>query len=266
MNRTSEKFAVSTFNVFNEKTLEKKVVFLKTLHIKAASDDFIEIIEKNTGDYVEPGSVLLRMESKEEAYQLAKSKNEFAISLLNSGKAVQEEKQQAVDLAQDKLENTVIRSPIEGYVLSVPVSEKLYVSKGTILFEILPIDASAYIQMTSEEEKLLKKAEFIEIVLEPKNSKWLLEEIQITEQNNNRFLFLSVDIAEIAQDFINSLYCKLIITFIDSKASWIPVEFVTDNIVFLEDNQKKEIQILERENDLFLVNGLKDGDILIKKR
>lgn len=266
INKTPEKLIVTTFNVYGEKMLNKKVVFLNTVTIKAPADDFVENIEKTKGDYVEPGSVLLRMENKEEAYQLAKSKNEFAISLLNSGKAIQEEKRQAVELAENKLENTLIRSPIEGFIVNAPVNENLFVSKGTVLFELLPIDSSAYFQISSEEEVLLRNAELVEIHLKPTNLKWLLDEIQILEQNNNRYTLLSKDINEIDQQLLNSLYCEIIITYIESKASWIPAEFVYDEAVFLVGERKKEISILEQKNDLILVQGLNDEDILIKKR
>ena len=135
-NKSHEKFTVETFNVYQEEKLTKKIVYLNVVTIKAPSDDFIETIHVNIGEHVESDSVLLIMESKEEAYQLAKSKNEYAISLLNSGKAIQEEKLQAVELSENKLENTKVRSPVEGYIIKIPINERLFVTKGSPLFEI----------------------------------------------------------------------------------------------------------------------------------
>ncbi|MEA1885049.1 MAG: hypothetical protein U9N62_11105 [Thermotogota bacterium] len=264
--KTPDKFTVETFNVYQEQKLTKKIIFLDVVTIKAPSDDFIETIQKTNGEYVESDSVLLRMESKEEAYQLAKSKNEYAISLLNSGKAIQEEKLQAVELAENKLENTNVRSPIKGYIIKVPVNERLFVTKGTTLFEILPIDANAYVQISAEEEAILKSADFIKVSLKPSELKWLLEEIQIVEQNNNCYLLLFSDFEGIDRDLLDSLYCEILITYIDNKAAWVPEEYVHNEVVYLEGNIKKDIDILEQKNDLLLVKGLKDQDVLIKKR
>jgi len=266
LNKTPEKFIIETYNIYQEDKLTKKIIFLDAITIKAPSDDFIEAIYQTKGEYVDSDSVLLRMESKEEAYQLAKSKNEYAISLLNSGKATQEEKLQAVELAENKLENTNIRSPIEGYIIKVPVNERLFVTKGTPLFEILPIDSSAYVQINAEEEVILKSAEFVKVCIKPSELEWLLEETQIVEQNNSRYLLLFSDFEGIDRELLDSLYCEILITYIDNQAAWIPKEYVYDEFVYLEGNKKMEINILEQKNDLLLVQGLKDHDILIKKR
>ena len=264
--KSPEKITINTFNIYNEKTFYKKVVFLNQVIIKASSDDYVEQIEKTLWDYVESGTVLMKMEDKEEGYQLAKAKNEFAISLLNSGKSVQEEKKQAVELAEKKLENTKIRTPIDGYILNIPVNEKLFVSKGTILTEILPSDSSACVPIIAEEEALLKKAEFIQFVLKPLNEQWLMEEMQFIEHDNTRLLVLSLDIGQLNKDCLNKLYCEIKVTYSEIAGAWIPVEYVHNDSVLTEEDKKKEIEIIDRKNDLYLVHGLKDGDILIKKR
>lgn len=266
INKTPERFVVKTFNVYNEKRISKKVIFLDTVLIKASTDDFIESIEKKNGDYIEPETVLLKMESNEENYELAKSKNEYAISLLNSGKAIQEEKLQAVKLAEKKLENTMVKSPIEGYIVNIPVNQKIFVSKGTVLIEMLPINSNAYVKITSEEKKLLNNAEYIEILLSPIEKKWLLSERHIIEQNNFLYLLITLDVESIDRELLNSLYCEMQITYVEDQASWIPNDFVNDHSVFLDTEKEKEIEILDQKNDLLLVKGLKDEDILIKKR
>lgn len=266
INKTPERFIVKTFDVYNEKRINKKVIFLDTVLIRASTDDFIESIEKKKGDYVEPETILVKMENNEENYELAKSKNEYAISLLNSGKAIQEEKLQAVKLAEKKLENTMVKPPIEGYIINIQVNQKLFVSKGTVLIELLPINSNAYVKITPEEEVLLTKAEYIEMLIKPIEEKWLLNEIQIIEQDNINFLLLSLDIESIDRELLDSLYCEMHITYIEHQASWIPNEFLNEGSVVLDGHTEKKIEILDQKNDLVLVQGLKDEEILIKKR
>jgi len=260
------KFTINTFDIYKERTFTKKVVFLNKVIIIASSDGFVERIEKSLGNYVETGTILMEMEDKEESYQLAKAKNEFAISLLDSGKSVQEEKRQAVELAEKKLENTKIRTPIDGYIVNIPVNEQLFVSKGTVLSELLPIDSRAYIQIISEEEELLKKAEFIELFLKPTNEKWLMDELKFREQNNNRFLILSLNIEQLGKVTLDKLYCDVKVIYSEKTGAWVPVEYVHEDSVLTIEGRKKEVKIIDQKNDLYLVHGLKDGDILIKKR
>lgn len=266
INQTPQYFHVETFKIYEEKKINKRVLFFNTLTIKAPADDFIESIEASIGDYIKPGTILLVMENKEESYQLAKSKNEFAISLLNSGTAIQEEKKKAVELAENRLENTKVRTPIEGYILKIPVDEKLFVSKGTVLFEILPMGTKPYLQISFEEKKILENAEFVEMKLYPTKLKRLLNEKQIIEDDNNHYLLLPLDFSTLDSQLLDSLYCELNITYIEKKASWIPNEYVNEETVYIKGDRKKEIQVLEQKNDLLLVSGLDDEDILIKKR
>ncbi len=266
INNNSQVITVETFNLYQDKTINKKVVFLNKVIIRAPFDDFIEKIDKSVGDYVDSNTIILQMESNEEAYQLAKAKNEFAISILTSGKAVQEEKKQAVELANKKLENTKIKTPVEGYIIKMPINEKLFVSKGTILSEILPSNSNAYIQISSEEENLIKYAEFVELQINPFKESQLLDYMKFIEQNGVRFLEIKIDIDQLNREYLDSLYCEAKITYSEETASWIPAEYVLEEFVFLKNGRKKEIEILDEKNNLYLVSGISDGDVLIKKR
>ena len=257
---------VRTFELINEIQMNKTIVFPDKVLIKAPTDDFIEDIRQEIGNFVENETVIIQMESKEEAYQLAKSKNEFAVSLLNSGKAIQEEKKQAVELAEKRLENTKIRTPVDGYIISFSVNKHLFVSKGTILAEILPKDANAYIQIYPDEMTLLKKAKYVELVLMPSNEKKLLGEMVFTEQNGQYLLVIDLDIDEMNTRSLNELSCKLDVTYVEQMAAWIPEDYLFDEIVYLNNQTKKKVTVLKHKDDLFLVSGLDDKDVIVKKR
>jgi len=261
-----QKMIVQTFELINEKQIDKTIVFPEKVLIKAPTDDFIEDIQQEVGNYVEMESVIIQMESKEEAYQLAKSKNEYAVSLLNSGKAIQEEKKQAVELAEKRLENTRIKTPVDGYIINLKVNKHLFVSKGTVLAEVLPKGSNAYIQVYSDEMALLKKAQFVELLIIPINERKLMGEMMFTEQNGQYLLVLDLDIDQMNTRTFDELSCKLTVNYVEQMAAWIPQDYILDETVFLEDHRKKKVTVLESKDDLLLVGGLDDKDIILKKR
>ena|GEM_PF-1630522 len=261
-----QKMIVRTFELINEIQMEKTIVFPEKILIKSPTDDFIEDIHQGIGNYVEIDTVIIQMESKEEAYQLAKSKNEYAVSLLNSGKAIQEEKKQAIELAEKKLENTKIKSPVDGYIISFKVNQHLFVTKGTILAEIVPKGSKAYIQIYSNEMTFLKNAQYVELLMMPTNEKRLLKEMVFIEQNGQYLLALDLDIDQKNSRSLNELSCKLTVSYVEQMAAWIPGDYISDETVVLENQTKKRVTVLEHKEDLVLVGGLEDKEIIVKKR
>ncbi len=255
-------FEVSTFKKLEVYSFEEKIKFNKTVEIKAANDDFIERTYVKRGDFVHKGSILMNFESDEEEFLLSKARNEYAMAVLNSGSAIQDEKKKAIALAEKKLSNTKVISPVDGYIVGMKARENLFTEKGTTLFSLIEADSEMYLVYTQNDRNFIQRAEYLSLEIKPENIKMMINPDDIKEQQSDLLIKIPLKLEEINSANLDFLYGKVQISYHSDDLAWIPIEYLIDSTVRLADGTLITVEIIERKDDLILVSGLKSGEIL----
>jgi biotin carboxyl carrier protein len=259
-------FTVSTFKKLEVISFEEKVYFDDVVLIKASNDDFVEKVYVRSGDFVQKGSLLIKLENDEEEFLLSKAKNEYAMAVLNSGPAIQEEKKKAINLAEKRVLNTELKSPVTGYILNIEMRDNMFVEKGNPLINIVGKNSFPYIKIAGAIEKSIKDAEYISMEIKPDGIKLLVEKNGLCQKNEEYILKISLSITELNKKNLDFLYGNVEIKYYSDSLAWIPADFVNNSTIRVKDGIYKQVELIQTKDDLVLVKGLTTGDILTTKR
>lgn len=145
--KTSESTSLIGKNIDSESTMEvKRGDLRKTIstsgYLQAKNESYLNlkisgtteggIVEKilvNSGDFVEEGQELIRLENKQENLNYLKAKNEYELAKIDGSPSDIQEKKLTMDLALDKLEAKTITAPFSGKIVTIFVEEGDYVSQ-----------------------------------------------------------------------------------------------------------------------------------------
>ncbi len=258
---------IQTFERVVTEKIEGDIRFEEKIRILSPVDDFVERILVSKGREVTKGDILIELEKDEEAFQLSKAKKELAVSILNAGKAIQEEKRNAVRLAEKNLDKTTIKSPVDAIIIDIPVITKLFVEKGTPLIVLAERDTRLLTEIDEQTAQILKKADYITYrITGSEKREGVIEKPDTTETEDGLYLQLPLTINRIKNELDNKLFCELKILYNESGFSWIPDDFVKEGRIQTADNDFINVNILEKKDDLYLVKGLKPGTTLLGQK
>jgi len=258
---------VQTFERVITEKIEGDIRFKEKIRILSPVDDFVERILVSRGQEVAKNEVLIELEKDEEEFQLSKAKKELAVSILNAGKAIQEEKRNAVRLAEKNLDKTTIRAPIDAIIIDIPVITKLFVEKGTPLIVLAEKDTRLLTEIDEPTAKILKKADYITYRIAGSDIReGVIEKPVTTETEDGLYLQLPVLSNNIKSALGDKLFCELKILYNESGFSWIPDTFVQEGRIQIADNGYIPVEILDKKDDLYLVKGIESGTTLLGQK
>ncbi|HOO31775.1 MAG TPA: hypothetical protein PK466_01405 [Thermotogota bacterium] len=259
-------FVTTTFKRLETYSVEEKVLFDRTIELKTPTDDFIETILVHEGDRVVRDALLLKFERDEEEFLLSKARNEYAMAVLNAGNAIQEEKKKAIELAEKRLLNTEMRSPVDGYVITLEAHSNIFSEKGSTLMTLLESDSRPYIVLDSTTEAFLDKAEYISLVVKPDDIKVLISREDMIKDEKGSLLIIPVELNRFDSRNFNFLFAVMEIKYYSDDLAWIPSDYLLNSSVHLNDGTMRQVDIIEKKDDLILVNGINSGEILTTER
>lgn len=264
VNSRKVEIEIRTQSVFREYVYNSVGKLNPTQNIVCPKDDFVEVVLVRLFEDVKINDEILHFESKEEEYELAKARSEYAVSLLKEGEAVQAEKKLALEVAGNNLGKTVVKSPSDGYLVALNVKNGSYVSKGSIIATIIPYGFKMLVEIPDEIAGMLDSIESVELTVQRIGISVMID-YEMLETHDSK-LFFAVKSEKI--DFDRLLPEEIVrIKAIERMKSvvWIPANFVENGTVETE-NGRVPVSVIKEESGMYLIKGLKDGDRIFGQR
>ncbi len=239
---------------------------------------------------IEKDATIAVIDSTQYKLNYLQAKTAYENSLGGAPKTV-EERQLSLQIAEENLKNTVIKSPVSGFIKAVPIHEGDQISPNSVMCAIVE-DQNMYVESSIDEVDLkkVKVGQKVQFVFEPLDAlkvKGQVREISPIAQSSSGIVVIPIEFSfnELPKDkgVIPGLTCSVNILLMErTNIIVVPVLavkedengsycFVKPENVGNENNRKDQapgekryIQIGEiTENYVEIVDGLEEGEVVI---
>ena len=238
----------------------------------------VEEILVETGDLVEQGQELVKLEDKQEHLNYLKAKNEYELAKIGSSPSTIEEKKLNMEVALENYESKTLKAPFSGKIV------KIFVEKGDFIEGnddvIYLIDDSSYeVEVSVSEVDCLKVevGQKVEIELDILEDQFFTGKVaEVSEYANVESGVVTVPVT-IRMDEVSSYFkpgfsatAEIIVRSVEDVVV-VPVTAISEgnrgsNVLKVEGNQAVPTPVKTGINDGYyqeITEGLQEGDRII---
>ncbi len=258
-----ETLVIQTVDYLQEAQWNSEMAISSLIPVYAPISGFITRMEVTAYDLIQKGDLLCVYDQINIEYAVVRARNEYARALVHEGLAIQEERRLAMELAERELSLSRVLSPATGIVSVVSVRSNTHVELGRELMRIIPEEARWIISLSSHQLQVLQKAMHYSVFVPAINRTFTQTSLSLVGKGEEWAIQLPNDMALRTV----AIGARAQITFVElgEPAAWIPVSFLTQNHVTGTDGAQYPVRVLEKDQEMALVQGLTDG-IMIQKR
>lgn len=259
-----ETLVIQTVDYLQETQWNSELAISSLIPVYAPISGFITHVEVNVFDFIRKGDLLCAYDQINIEYSLARARNEYARALVHEGAATQEERRLAVEIAERELNLSRVLSPVSGIVSIVSVRPNTHVEPGRELMRLIPEEARWIISLSSQQLQTLQKAIHYSVSVPGISRTFTQTSLSLVRKEEDWAIQLPNDMALPTLP----IGARVQVTLIESgePAAWIPISFLTQDHVTGADGSQYPVRILEKDQEMALVQGLTDGVMIQKRR